>query len=60
MLEQAMRDWPIELTRSFLIGDRDGDMEAAAAFKIPGIRFDWKAESLLNVVRAQVAKLPTR
>jgi D-glycero-D-manno-heptose 1,7-bisphosphate phosphatase len=60
MLEQAMRDWPIELTHSFLIGDRDGDMEAAAAFKIPGIRFDWKEESLLDIVRAQVAKLPTR
>jgi D-glycero-D-manno-heptose 1,7-bisphosphate phosphatase len=55
MLEQAMRDWPIDLSRSFLIGDRDGDMEAAAAFKIPGIRFDWKKEPLLDVVRRQIA-----
>lgn len=55
MLEQAVRDWPIDLTHSFLIGDRDGDMEAAAAFKIPGIRFDWKKEALLDVVRRQLA-----
>jgi D-glycero-D-manno-heptose 1,7-bisphosphate phosphatase len=55
MLEQAMREWPIELGRSFLIGDRDGDMEAARAFKIPGIRFDWQKDSLLDIVRRQLA-----
>lgn len=58
MLEQAMHEWPIDLSRSFLIGDRDGDMEAAAAFKIPGIRFDWKKDSLLEVVRRQLALAP--
>ena len=57
MLEQAVREWPIDLDRSFLIGDRDGDMEAAAAFKIPGIRFDWNKDSLLDVVRRQIAAL---
>ncbi len=55
MLEQTMREWPIDLSRSFLIGDRDGDMEAAAAFKIPGIRFDWNKDSLLDIVRRQIA-----
>jgi D-glycero-D-manno-heptose 1,7-bisphosphate phosphatase len=57
MLKQAAREWPIDLTRSFLIGDRDGDMEAAAAFNIPGIRFDCKKDSLLDVVRQQIAAL---
>ncbi len=57
MLEQAAREWPIDLARSFLIGDRDGDMEAAAAFNIPGIRFDGNKDSLLDLVRRQIAML---
>ena len=40
MLEQAAREWPIDLDRSFLIGDKDDDMAAAAAFNIRGIKFD--------------------
>jgi D-glycero-D-manno-heptose 1,7-bisphosphate phosphatase len=56
MLEQAAREWPLDLTRSFLIGDRDGDMEAAAAFKIRGIRFDHSAQSLPDIVRSQIKK----
>lgn len=54
MLQQAAREWPLDLTRSFLIGDRDGDMEAAAAFKIRGIRFDHKIQSLTGVIRSQI------
>lgn len=54
MLEQAAREWPIDLGRSFLIGDRDGDMEAAAAFKIRGIRFDIKTDSLVDIVRREI------
>lgn len=54
MLQQAARDWPLDLTRSFLIGDRDGDMQAAAAFKIRGIQFDHKTQSLIGVVRRQI------
>jgi D-glycero-D-manno-heptose 1,7-bisphosphate phosphatase len=55
MLEQAARDWPIEMPGSFLIGDRDGDMAAAAAFKIRGIRFDRTKDKLLDVVRQAMA-----
>jgi D-glycero-D-manno-heptose 1,7-bisphosphate phosphatase len=50
MLEQAAREWPIEMAGSFLIGDRDGDMQAAAAFGICGIRFDWSKDKLIDVV----------
>jgi D-glycero-D-manno-heptose 1,7-bisphosphate phosphatase len=55
MLEQAAREWPIETRGSFLIGDRDGDMEAAAAFKIRGIRFDWTKDKLIELVRGLIA-----
>lgn len=40
MLAQAARERPIDLGRSFLIGDRPGDMAAAAAFGIKGILYD--------------------
>jgi len=52
MLTQAARDFAIDRSRSFLIGDRPGDSEAAAAFGITGISFDVKTQSLVEVVRA--------
>ena len=55
MLEQAARDWPIDLGRSFLIGDKDHDMAAAAAFHVRGIKFNSGADSLLDLVRAELA-----
>ena len=55
MLEQAAREWPIDLGRSFLIGDKDDDMAAATAFKIRGIKFDPAANSLTDLVRREIA-----
>ena len=55
MLEQAAREWPVDLGRSFLIGDKDADMAAAAAFKIRGIKFDSTKDSLVNLVRRELA-----
>ena len=55
MLEQAARDWPIDITRSFFIGDKDADMVAAAAFKVRGIKFDARLHSLPDLVRQQLA-----
>ncbi len=56
MLEQATRDWPIDLSRSFLIGDKDADMQAATAFKIRGIKFDAAAGVPLDeIVRRELA-----
>jgi len=35
MMLQAMNEWPIDLSRSFMIGDKDTDMQAAEAAGIP-------------------------
>ena len=37
---QAMRDWPVDPARSFLIGDRDSDIEAAERAGVPGFKFE--------------------
>jgi D-glycero-D-manno-heptose 1,7-bisphosphate phosphatase len=55
LLEQAARDWPIDLGRSFLIGDKDRDLAAAQAFHIRGVKFDAKAGTLEDLVRKQLA-----
>ena len=55
MLQQAMREWPIDLNRSFLIGDKDHDLAAAAACHVRGIKFDAKIASLVDLVRKQLA-----
>ena len=54
MLEQAAREWPINLDRSFLIGDKDDAMAAAAAFRIRGIRFNSAEHSLPDLVRQEL------
>lgn len=55
LLEQAVRDWPIDRARSFLIGDRDGDMAAAANFNLKGIKFDSRTDDLVTLVRQVLA-----
>ena len=55
MLEQAAREWPIDLNRSFFMGDKDNDIAAAAAFKVRGIKFDSRLHSLPDLVRRELA-----
>jgi D-glycero-D-manno-heptose 1,7-bisphosphate phosphatase len=57
MLEQAAKDWPIDRARSVLIGDKDIDMQAAAAFGILGIKFDAGKDSLAYLVRNVVSSM---
>jgi D-glycero-D-manno-heptose 1,7-bisphosphate phosphatase len=40
MLLRAMQDFPIDRGRSFLIGDKDSDLEAARRAGVTGYRFD--------------------
>ena len=54
LLEQAARDFDIDRAGSFLIGDKDADQEAAAAFGIRGIKFDAGSQSLVEVARAAI------
>jgi len=42
------------LSRSFLIGDKPDDLEAAATFKIKGLLFDNGSASLLTMVTNQI------
>jgi D,D-heptose 1,7-bisphosphate phosphatase len=39
MLQRAMREWPVERAASFMIGDKEIDMEAASAAGVRGLRF---------------------
>lgn len=39
LLRQAMQEWPIDVSRSFLIGDKDTDVSASEAAGIPGYLF---------------------
>ena len=55
MLEQAAREWPLDLSRSFLIGDKDSDLKAAADFNIRGVRFNVRSDSLIDCVRRQLS-----
>jgi D-glycero-D-manno-heptose 1,7-bisphosphate phosphatase len=54
LLEQAALDWPIDLDRSFLIGDKDDDLAAANTFHIRGIKFDARAGSLVDLIRKEL------
>jgi D-glycero-D-manno-heptose 1,7-bisphosphate phosphatase len=50
MLEAALRDWGFDRDRSFLVGDKVSDVQAAERFGIPGRLIG--DENLLEVVRA--------
>lgn len=49
MLKKLLSEWPVDASRSFLVGDRITDLEAAAAAGIPGHLF--QGGNLLDFVR---------
>jgi D-glycero-D-manno-heptose 1,7-bisphosphate phosphatase len=55
MLEQAAREWPVDTGKSFLIGDKDDDVGAAAAFNIRAVKFNSAKQSLPDLVRQELA-----
>ncbi|MBX3096048.1 MAG: HAD family hydrolase [Fimbriimonadaceae bacterium] len=57
MLEAAKADWDLDLTRSFLIGDRDTDIQAAERFGIPG--FSYRDGSLYQFCKDAVRRAST-
>ena len=54
MLLRAMSDFAVSRDRSFLIGDKDGDMAAAAAAGLRGVRVERDTCDLLAVARSLV------
>ncbi len=52
MLLDLMAAWPVDCARSFLIGDKDSDMEAARRAGIRGHLFE--GENLLEFLRSRV------
>lgn len=55
MLQAALRDWPIDASRSLLIGDKDSDLAAAAAVGIAGRKFS--GGSLIDFLRDAISVL---
>ena len=53
MILDIMENWPVDNTRSFLIGDRKSDIKAAEAANIRGFLFD--GGDLLSFVEAILA-----
>lgn len=40
MLLQAIEEWPIDVPRSLMVGDKDADMEAARRAGVRGMKFE--------------------
>jgi D-glycero-D-manno-heptose 1,7-bisphosphate phosphatase len=56
MILRAMREWPVDPTRSFLIGDRASDIDAARRAGLPGMLFE--GGDLRHFVGAILAQAP--
>jgi D-glycero-D-manno-heptose 1,7-bisphosphate phosphatase len=52
MLEDLMKFWPVTVEKSFLIGDKDSDMQAARGAEVTPLLFT--GGNLLDFVRANI------
>lgn len=52
LLERAERDFPVDKERSFLVGDRDHDLQAAREFGVSGFKFDADRTSPDELIRS--------
>lgn len=55
MIRRAMRDWDVRAEGSFLIGDKQSDLDAARAAGIAGYRIEPDRGDLASVVRLCLA-----
>lgn len=59
MLKRAFNEWPIDLARSVLIGEKPSDLEAAHRGGIQGARFNGSVGLLELAKRIVGSELPT-
>lgn len=53
MLLRAIREWPVDLPRSIMVGDKDADMEAARRAGVRGLKFE--GGDLMKFLQSELA-----
>jgi D-glycero-D-manno-heptose 1,7-bisphosphate phosphatase len=56
MILQALREWPVDAANSFLVGDRDSDVQAGTAAGIRGHLL--ASQTLLDIVQIELSLTP--
>jgi D-glycero-D-manno-heptose 1,7-bisphosphate phosphatase len=54
MILKLQRDWTTDSSRSFVVGDRDTDVQAAIAAGVAGYKFE--GGNLLEFLRARIRR----
>ena len=56
MIERALQEWPIDVGKSFLVGDREHDVMAAQSARIAG--YLYQGGSLLEIIKPRLNLAP--